>query len=773
LQKPFPAYEGQAPYVFVCYAHDDAALVYPEIVRLRNAGFNIWYDEGITPSSDWSEELAERIERCAVFLFFVTPNSVVSEHCRREVNFALDQPCAKLTVHLVATDIPSALKLTLSNRQAILKHEHSSAQYEQKLDSALMRVAAGRQMDEPEAAAPFAIGEWLVTPRTGELMRSDERRHLQPKTMDLLQYLAERPGELVGTDEILDHVWPGQYPSDESVYQYVGRLRKALDDDPKSPSYIETIPKQGYRLIAEVAPVSESNELPVVPKPTPKPPPTYPTKAIAGLAAIVVVGVLLWITLAPSSPQPVDSASATADQTSLVVIPFRNLTGAEEFEYLADGLSEALMYELRQVPDLRVAPSISAFHYKRVPTPLAEVGAALNVDHALEGSLRVFKDERVRVNFSLVDIHSGETLKDGEIERPLGNLLDLQETLGLAVLEALTLQLSPSVARSAAEAGTDSDEAYHLYLRALALLRDDTAESLDKAVTLLQSAIELDPNFVPAYEELPLALAQRAFRLNDFEQAEQELRDSLEELEERNIRTADGLRAFLNRDRVAEEAVSRRDIKLDPTDPAAIKGYALLLSFAGLFEAAYSYFRLGQQLDPFDPIFSEKSADMLFAMNRLDEALEEYGHCMRLAAEKTSCGSQAGLVLLAQGRLEEGVAQLTASGDKLWADCLVGELSSPCASEEAPTYSGYAAARFGDYDSAFEWFDRAADRASFSRVTQIRWQSLHNGVDLRGMPRYQTLLKRLGYDDEFKAHACEMAKELTPVTGIVVDCSAV
>ena len=140
MEKPFSAYSGDEPYIFVCYAHDDAALVYPEINRLRESGFRIWYDEGISPGSEWSESLAEHIEGCAKFLYFVTPRSVEREHCRREINFALDQSCSILSVHLEETQLPSAMKLNLGHRQAILKYQQQRNQYEARLDQALKTV---------------------------------------------------------------------------------------------------------------------------------------------------------------------------------------------------------------------------------------------------------------------------------------------------------------------------------------------------------------------------------------------------------------------------------------------------------------------------------------------------------------------------------------------------------------------------------------------------------------------------------------------------------
>ena len=135
--KPPPAYKGDEPYIFVSYAHDDGALVYPEITRLMEEGFNIWYDEGIAPGSTWRDEVALALTQCKVFLFFVTPRSVVSSNCLKEVNFCLSRERTILAVHLEPTKLPAGLELSLSDRQAILQNDHSEPVYQQKLSDSL------------------------------------------------------------------------------------------------------------------------------------------------------------------------------------------------------------------------------------------------------------------------------------------------------------------------------------------------------------------------------------------------------------------------------------------------------------------------------------------------------------------------------------------------------------------------------------------------------------------------------------------------------------
>ena len=133
MDRPFPAYKGDEPYVFISYSHEDNNTVFPEIQWLKDQGFNIWYDEGISPGSEWHQELADRIDGCSLFLYFVTPRSVRSEHCQREVHYAIDHGNQLLAVHLEDTELPGGVDLSLSSIQAIIRHELSDLDYRIKL----------------------------------------------------------------------------------------------------------------------------------------------------------------------------------------------------------------------------------------------------------------------------------------------------------------------------------------------------------------------------------------------------------------------------------------------------------------------------------------------------------------------------------------------------------------------------------------------------------------------------------------------------------------
>jgi TolB-like protein/tetratricopeptide (TPR) repeat protein len=152
MQKPPPPYEGDEPYFFVCYAHEDSAVVYSELSWLAEQGFRYWYDEGITPGENWPEELAGAIEGAAMFLMFVSPRAVGSEFCLREATFAFGRQKPSLAVHLEETALPRGLELTMGDRQAILRHQQDEARYRERVITALEQHVARSREPEPDPA---------------------------------------------------------------------------------------------------------------------------------------------------------------------------------------------------------------------------------------------------------------------------------------------------------------------------------------------------------------------------------------------------------------------------------------------------------------------------------------------------------------------------------------------------------------------------------------------------------------------------------------------
>jgi TolB-like protein/Tfp pilus assembly protein PilF len=158
VDKPFAAYKGDDPYVFVCYGHEDAAEVYPELAQLHASGVNIWYDEGIPPGTNWRAEIGGALDGAAMVLFYVSKASIASDHCNREINYALDEGKQIVPVLLDDAPLPADLKMGLSRVQMIHKAELSEQAYMSVLQSAL-----GSAGDEPQPAVPQAVGQQQST----------------------------------------------------------------------------------------------------------------------------------------------------------------------------------------------------------------------------------------------------------------------------------------------------------------------------------------------------------------------------------------------------------------------------------------------------------------------------------------------------------------------------------------------------------------------------------------------------------------------------------
>ena len=153
LKRPEPSYAGDEPFLFVSYGHADSELVYPEMRWLQEAGFNLWYDEGIHVGSVWRKAIADALTSAAAMVFFATEASVESDHCQKELSFALDESTPVFVVQLDDTRLPGLLRLSLADRQMLKRAEFDEATYRAKLTQALSTVVKPTPRSKPEATA--------------------------------------------------------------------------------------------------------------------------------------------------------------------------------------------------------------------------------------------------------------------------------------------------------------------------------------------------------------------------------------------------------------------------------------------------------------------------------------------------------------------------------------------------------------------------------------------------------------------------------------------
>ncbi len=138
-RMPFPAYRGNEPYIFISYAHIDSEKVFKEIKDFNERGYNVWYDEGISPGNEWTDEIAHALERCAMLVVFITPNSAVSINVQKEINFTIEDNKPLIAIHLEKTILQGGIKLQISTIQAIHKYNMSEEEYVYKYTTAFAR----------------------------------------------------------------------------------------------------------------------------------------------------------------------------------------------------------------------------------------------------------------------------------------------------------------------------------------------------------------------------------------------------------------------------------------------------------------------------------------------------------------------------------------------------------------------------------------------------------------------------------------------------------
>jgi len=151
---PFPAYKGNEPYIFISYAHADAQAVYREITKFHQQGYCVWYDEGISPGNEWTDEIAEALAKCALFVVFFTPKSAASLNVQNEINFAIDEKIPFLAIHLETTNLSPGIKLRVGTRQAILKYNMSEEEYDYKYTTAFERLGLKRGKKQVVSTPP-------------------------------------------------------------------------------------------------------------------------------------------------------------------------------------------------------------------------------------------------------------------------------------------------------------------------------------------------------------------------------------------------------------------------------------------------------------------------------------------------------------------------------------------------------------------------------------------------------------------------------------------
>lgn len=429
-----------------------------------------------------------------------------------------------------------------------------------------------------ESVARYLVNGHLVSPGTNEIALDGDVTRIEPKSMEVLIYLFAHAGQVVSRAQIQDEVWGDVIVGDDSLTNAIIKLRKVFGDDARNPQVIETIPKRGYRLIAEARQVDAGTV-------------SLPRKR--GL--IAVVGVLSLVVLAAlwlgqnAADLTTELPTRQDNRTRVVVAPFQNLSGDPTQDYLARGVEQTILSGLAGL------------------TPIAAMQATAGTgkaDYRLEGSVQRSGD-RIRVDTRLVDAHSGIVLATQRNDRAFSDLMAVEAEIEAHIVTALALDIDLANRTSQSRGYTDSIEAYDLFLQArAALLPRDRVENA-RARLLYQRAIKRDPHFARAYGGLALTHAAE-FRNGWTLDADGALDRALAMAEtaleiQPNLPEQHWVIGYVQTQRrnllVAEEAL-KNALRLDPDYADALALLGGIRTYAGRPEGTLLLLREAMQLRP-------------------------------------------------------------------------------------------------------------------------------------------------------------------------------
>ncbi len=596
-----------------------------------------------------------------------------------------------------------------------------------------------------------------------QLRRNGEPARLERRPMELLVLLVARHGTLVTREELIERLWRKNtvIDFDTGLNTLVRKVRQVLGDSPEAP-YVETVPGKGYRFIAPVELVAGA-AVRAASRSTAK---SHRLRNAALLLSFIIAcaGIASWVWR---------GGHTGAQQVTIAVLPFDNLSGNREYDYLAEGLAEDAGAFLGQVDpkQLQVISRMSASAFKRSGKPIAASRAELGADYVVESSLRAERDQ-VRVTTKLIRVDDQVQLWAASFDRALTSTLGVQQDIASAIAQQVRITLSPQRAAEIALRQTENPKAYDLYLRGRFEWMNLTPAGNRRALEYYERAIEEDRNYGLAWAGVASVLVAAPIN-SDAEPASvrERARDAARRATEANPGLAEAhfaqayVQFFLDWRWSDAERGMRRAIEIDPNYAMAHLLLGHVLSQTGRQAEAREMTRRARELDPLFAHMYAISAQVAYQGREYTDALE-YARQTTVIAPKFWIGhiqlaqalEQLGQIDAALQAFDEAARYsdgnsktlafrayaLAAAGRTAEAYEALGALEQRAQKGYVPPYAiAMAYAGLGEADAALEWLERAYRARDIHLVflpVDPRWDAL------RGDARFGALIARCRFD---------------------------
>jgi TolB-like protein/DNA-binding winged helix-turn-helix (wHTH) protein/Flp pilus assembly protein TadD len=635
---------------------------------------------------------------------------------------------------------------------------------------------------EPVRIQPtFKFGDdFELNLRAYELRRAGQMVKLEPTPFELLVFLVEQRGNLVGRQQIVERIWgKGVFlDTDNSINGAIRKIRQVLDDDPENPRFIQTVTGKGYRFIAPAVESEETRSLHILELPPQQPAGDVPVTVsrtnfkhvvVLSLFIVIIAGLALWIVPALSRSKGV----AALPIRSIAVLPLDNLSGDPAQDYFADAMTDELITDLAKVGALRVTSRTTVTLYKHTRKSLPQIAHELNVDGIVEGSV-VRSGQRVRITAQLIRASADQHVWAETYERDLGDALRLQSDVAEAITKQVRAQLTPELKEQFSGTRPVDPRAYDAYLKGRYYIYNQSFTdpvSLNQAKVNFEEAIRRDPNFSPAYSGLAetyicLVLFGRGqiTAADGFRSARNDVQRALE-LDPNNGEAYNALGElnwYADLDWNAAERSFNKAIALAPSYSCAHEDRAMLMALMGHRAEALTELEKVKQIDPGPDSVGVESA--VYLQLRDWEHLRERSR-VRLASDPNNSEVHAdlGIAYEGTGDLPEAIAEYQKAielsngdpgavaslahayaviGNREEAEKLLRNIEEQAKSGKASPYlAATIYAGLGQKEKAIELIEKAYREKSFDVAWALKFDLRTD--NLRADPRFQNLLQRV------------------------------
>jgi len=585
----------------------------------------------------------------------------------------------------------------------------------------------------------YDFGRFRLKVAERVLLREGELVPLTPKVFDILVTLVENGGQVVAKDDLMKRVWPNTFVEEGNLTQNISLLRKALGEAPGGAQFIETVPRRGYRFVAETKQswgdaepagnghkehsLETSIETPVVstPNTTSQLARIRRTPLFAVVAGLVVVGIigLVYFT---------SWGKAENSIQSIAVLPFIDESADPDAQYINDKIAESLINSLSKLPQLRVVPRSVVAGYKGKEIDPRKVGEELNVRAVVTGRIRRHGDI-INIQADLIDLQNVAQLWGQHYDHKVSDVLLVQDDISRDIFENLRVKLNVEEKKQL--------EAYRLYLKGRNAWNKRTSDALQEAIDFFNQAIAIDPNYGAAYAGLAdcynmLVVYGRLEPKEGFPKAKEAAQRALE-IDESSAEAHSSL-AFIkfrwDWDRSATEREFQTAIKLKPAYAPAHQWYSSYLVAVERFDEAIAEAKRTEELEPLSFVASSHLGWIYYLAGQNDKAIEQCRKILERDPSSFPARRYLGLAYEAKGMYSEAIAEFqtgvklsgsplmlallghayAVSGKTAEAKQVLSDLQQLQGQRYVSPYTVAAIhAGLGDQDQAFKWLETAVE----------------------------------------------------------------